>query len=60
MNVLQKITAPHAVSLTTTQGIGTSDLYHKAHAPNSETTSQYTRQYGFCVLHLHSKKINIK
>ena len=35
------------------------EAHHKAHAPNSETTSQYTRQYGFCVLHLHSKKINI-
>ena len=35
------------------------EAHHKPHAPNSETTDQYTRQYGFCVLHLHSKKINI-
>ena len=34
-------------------------LYHNAHAPNSETTGEYTRQYDFFVLHLQSKKINI-
>lgn len=33
-----------------------SDADHKVHAPNSETTDQYTRQYDIFMLYLQYQK----